>query len=355
MGEAKAPTTAANATKANPGNANAGYHQPPKNNSDAASPAASNNAEIHSRILENTCRILGSPAASPQSCKIRYETFVTNRLIDNFHLPKIAVRTSFYVVIYAMKITPLLLVVFSVVIMATSLPAQSLTQQIAEAEKVAIQNESPEDSAKSIAETLGEAFGPDSDSAALIARAEQLAQQKPDEAAAIAAAAAVFVPNLAPRIAAAIASAVPAAAPAIAAAVAGVAPAAAPAIAAAVASAVPATAPQVAAAVAGAVPDQAPAVAGAVAGAVPDSAAQTAQAVAQTVPSAETNIANAVIAAVPNADPATINQAAQQGASQGQTGGGDGGGGGGGGIFLPSGGGGGGGGGSPAPTPRPSS
>jgi hypothetical protein len=146
----------------------------------------------------------------------RYALIVKNHVIENFHLPNPVGRTTFKLNLCTMKTKPLLLTCLLMATMVTTTFSQSLTQQIAEAEKVAIQNEAPEENAKNYAQTLGEAFGPDSDSAALIARAEQLAQQSPDQAAAIAAAAAVFVPNLAPRIAAVIASAVPAAAPAVA-------------------------------------------------------------------------------------------------------------------------------------------
>lgn len=179
--------------------------------------------------------------------------------------------------------------------------AQSLAEQIAQAEEVARRNDAAETTARKIAQTLGQAFGPGQDSEALLAAARQMAEAAPAEAAAIAAAATVFVPSEAERIAAAIAAI------------------------------------------------------------VPNSAAAVAAAVAQVAPAKAEAIAAAVIAAVPDADPIAINNAV--GTQTGDDGGGSGGGGtgDGGGPALPAGFGGGGGGGSvsdsdPAPTPsRPKS
>ena len=133
----------------------------------------------------------------------------------------------------------------------------------------------------------------------------------------IASAVAEVATSAAPQIAAAVAGAVTSAAPQVAAAVAGAVTSAAPQIAAAVAGAVNDAAPQIAAAVTQAVPDSAPAVAGAVAGVVPSQATAIAQSVAQAAPSQASNIATAVNNAAPNADTAAVNQAAQQGAQQG--------------------------------------
>ncbi len=230
---------------------------------------------------------------------------------------------------------------------------QNLAQKTAQAEAVAAQNDAPADDAKTIAQTLAEAFGPDSDTSALLAAAQALTSARPDEASAIAAAAAVFAPDIAANIAAAVASAAPSQAAAVAAAVASVAPSQAAAVAAAVANAVPSQAAAVAGAVASAVPSEAAAVAGAVAAAVPQAAADVAGAVSQAVPSSESATAAAVIAAVPSVDPAAITSAANTGASGADSSGSGPGGFGGAGVNLPSGTSGGGGGGGPTPTPTP--
>lgn len=193
---------------------------------------------------------------------------------------------------------PLLLTSLLVFVWPLNASAQNLAEQINQAEEVARDNKAGTDSARTIAQTLGQAFGPGEDTEALLAKAQEMAAANPAEAAAIAAAATVFAPSEAARIAATVAAAVPGAATAVAAAVAGVAPASADAIAA------------------------------------------------------------AVIAAVPTADPGTIYNAVGSSDGDGGGSGGGGGGDGGGGPVLPAGFGGGGGGGTvntsePAPTPRP--
>jgi len=106
--------------------------------------------------------------------------------------------------------------------------AQDLAQQIVQAEEVAKQNDANPRNAKNYASTLGQAFGPSGNYDALLAAAQQLAQQRPADSAAIAAAAAVFVsPRQAARLAAALAATSPAYAASIASAVAGVHPSAA--------------------------------------------------------------------------------------------------------------------------------
>ena len=65
---------------------------------------------------------------------------------------------------------------------------QNLAGQIAQAEEVAKDQEASADSAKSIAQTLGSAFGPGEDVDALFSAAQQLAAAQPGDAAAIAAA-----------------------------------------------------------------------------------------------------------------------------------------------------------------------
>ena len=196
----------------------------------------------------------------------------------------------------AMKIPSLLLTLILLLALPVAhLAAQSLDEQKAKAEEIALSTDSvtQAEEARSIAESLGDAFGQEEDVDALLERVRTLSTANPDKADAIAAAATAFVPTpeFAARAAAAAARAVPAMAP------------------------------------------------------------QIAQAVARAVPSAASAIAAAVKAAAPNADPAAIDKAAEQGAAQGQGGGVGGpgiGGGGQGGVNLPggsSGGGGGGGGG----------
>jgi uncharacterized membrane protein YgcG len=190
-------------------------------------------------------------------------------------------------------------------------PAQSLADQMAQAEEVAKDQDAAD--AASIAQTLGNAFGAGQDTNALLEAAQQLAASNPGDAAAISAAATVFIPTEAPRIAAAIASIVPGAAPAIAAAAASVATAA----------------------------------------GVPNAATSVAAAVAQTVPSSAGAVADAVVAAVPDASPDAVNAAVTAAASDGGSGGG-GTGGSTGSVPLPSGFAGGGGGGSGGTTTAPS-
>lgn len=202
----------------------------------------------------------------------------------------------------------------------------------AAAAEIAMDNELSPAEAKAIAEALGDAFGPGENAAALLAKVQELAESRPDQAAAIAAASTVFVPT--PDFAIRAAQTASAAAPVAAAAIAG--------------------------AVASAVPSAAPAIAAAVTTVVPSAAVAIAQSVSQAVPQQQQAIASAVISAAPAADPAAISSAAQQGAQQasappGASGGGDSGGG----TSSPSlpsgasGGGGGGSGGGPAPTPTP--
>jgi len=143
--------------------------------------------------------------------------------------------------------------------------AQGLADQRAQAQQVAQSNGA--NNAASIAGQLAAAFGNQQNTEALIAKAKQMAEASPDQAKAIAAAAAVFAPSSAAQIARTIASipAVQANAAAVAAAVAAVVPASAPAIAAAVAAAVPAQAAAIQTAVSQAVPSQASAIANALA------------------------------------------------------------------------------------------
>lgn len=129
-----------------------------------------------------------------------------------------------------------LLCSLTLVLPATSTFAQSLQQQREEAAKVAQENNVSPEEAEAIAETLAKAFGPNQDSAALMSTAEGLAKSNPDQAAAIAAAACVFAPELAPQIAALIAAAAPNAASSIVAAVSKVVPSQATAVSAAVAA-----------------------------------------------------------------------------------------------------------------------
>lgn len=182
------------------------------------------------------------------------------------------------------------------VLPAAQLSAESLEQQKAKAQEIALSNEevTEVEDARSIADSLGDAFGEEENVDALLQRVKTLSTANPDKAAAIAAAATAFVPTpeFAARVAAAAASVVPAA------------------------------------------------------------AANIARAVSAAVPSAATAIANAVIGALPTPpDQQTslaIKDAASQGSQSGTGGGvggpGIGGGGGQGGVNLPSGGGGGGGG-----------
>lgn len=180
------------------------------------------------------------------------------------------------------------------------LAAQSLDEKKAKAEEIALSTDSvtQAEEARSIAESLGDAFGQEENVDALLERVRTLSTANPDKADAIAAAATAFLPT----------------------------------------------------------PEFAARAAAAAASVVPSAAAKIARAVAAAVPSAAAAIANAVIGALPNPpDQNTIQQirdAAQQGAQSGGGGGvggpGIGGGGGQGGVNLPggsSGGGGGGGGG----------
>lgn len=174
--------------------------------------------------------------------------------------------------------------------------AADLKKQIAHATEIADSFDSVnQELAKSIADSLGEAFGEQEDMDALIARVGKLSEAQPKFADAIAAASTAFIPTdeagvYAARLAAAAARA------------------------------------------------------------VPSKAADIARAVSRQVPSAAGAIANAIKGAVPGANPGQIDNAAQQGANEGTSGGtpgapGGGGAGAGGGVILPGGGGGGGGGG----------
>lgn len=136
---------------------------------------------------------------------------------------------------------------------------------------------------------------------AILSVAAGLATTAPEIAPDIARMATLMAPNQALNIASRVAEAAPALAPQIAA---------------SVSLAVPDQAPQIAASVANVVPAEAPRIAAAVAEVAQNSAPQIAAAVAAVVPQQSQNIANAVIAAVPSADADSIQQAAQQGASQ---------------------------------------
>lgn len=132
-----------------------------------------------------------------------------------------------------------LLAVLTLVLTPLNAQAQ-LDQQVSQAEQVATENGASPRNAKNYASTLGEAFGTQGNFDALMNAAQQLASRRPADAAAIAAAAAVFVsPRQAARIAAAVASVAPAYAASIAGAVAGVHPSSARAVANAVAQAAP--------------------------------------------------------------------------------------------------------------------
>jgi hypothetical protein len=160
---------------------------------------------------------------------------------------------------------------------AQALFAQDLAAQQAQAQQVASNNGAARPA--EIASQLAEAFGAQKNTDALLAKAVQLTDANPSEAAAIAAAAAVFAPSSAPLIARTIAalssvqsqsgggykSTVEDFDPAaqIAAAVAAVAPASAAAIAAAVAAAAPASTAAIQSAVSQAAPGQASAIAAA--------------------------------------------------------------------------------------------
>ena len=122
-----------------------------------------------------------------------------------------------------------------------SLMAQDLASQITAAEEVATNNGASEAGAQSIAANLGNAFGPQGNSDALLQAVEQMSAQNPDNAPAIAAAATVFnnTPEFAARVAAAATRGAPSAAAAIAAAVTSAVPAAATAIAQSVSAVVP--------------------------------------------------------------------------------------------------------------------
>ena len=104
--------------------------------------------------------------------------------------------------------------------------AQNLEQQKETAAKIAAAQGKDEAKATSIAQNLGDAFGPSEDSEALLQAVEQMSAQSPDDAAAIAAAATAFnpTPEFAARAAAAAARGAPSAANAIAAAVASAVP-----------------------------------------------------------------------------------------------------------------------------------
>ncbi len=104
----------------------------------------------------------------------------------------------------AMKLAliPALLAVVALALLpacATHLPphttvAQNLAQQTVQAEAVAAQNGATPQRAQNYANTLAQAFGERGDVGALANAAQQLAAQRPADAAAIAAAASVFVP-----------------------------------------------------------------------------------------------------------------------------------------------------------------
>jgi hypothetical protein len=179
--------------------------------------------------------------------------------------------------------------------------AATLDQQKASAKALALAAPSvtQDADAAGIAEDLGNAFGTDEDTAALLAKVAELCEKSPGKADAIASAATAFVPT----------------------------------------------------------PEFAAMVAAVAAKAAPGSAAAIASAVSRAVPSASTAIAAAILKAVPGADGAAVTSAAQQGAEQAPSGEGFGGSGGGA-PFLPGGAGGGGGGGSggggnPVPTATP--
>lgn len=179
--------------------------------------------------------------------------------------------------------------------------AATLDQQKKSAAALALATPSVTEAAEAegIADNLGNAFGTDEDTEALLAKVKELCEKSPGKADAIASAATAFVPT----------------------------------------------------------PEFAAKVAAVAAKAAPGSAAAIASAVSRAVPSASTAIAAAILKAVPSADGAAVAAAAQQGAEQAPGGAGFGGSGGGG-VLLPGGAGGGGGGGSggggtPVPTPPP--
>ena len=99
--------------------------------------------------------------------------------------------------------------------------AQSLEEQKENAAKIAASQGKSPTTAESIAQSLGDAFGPNEDSEALLKAVEQMSAQNPDDAPAIAAAATAFIPTpeFAALAAAAAARGAPNAASAIAAAV----------------------------------------------------------------------------------------------------------------------------------------
>jgi hypothetical protein len=78
--------------------------------------------------------------------------------------------------------------------------AQNLTDQISAAAKVAVASGAPEDDAKAIAESLGNAFGPQGDFQALLNAVAQLVGAKPDQETAVAEAAKVFAKDQADQI-----------------------------------------------------------------------------------------------------------------------------------------------------------
>jgi uncharacterized membrane protein YgcG len=193
--------------------------------------------------------------------------------------------------------------IFASLLLLLTLPqgvhAESLAEQKTEAASIALESPSvtTQENADAIAESLGNAFGADEDTEALLAKVKELCEASPAKADAIAAAATAFVPT----------------------------------------------------------PEFAAKVAAVAAKAAPAQAAAIATSVSRAVPSASTAIAAAILKAVPGANGAAVAAAAQQGAQQAPSGGGFGGGSGGG-PFLPGGAGGGGGGGSggggtPVPTP----
>lgn len=78
--------------------------------------------------------------------------------------------------------------------------AQNLTDQISAATKVAVTSGAPEAEAKAIAETLGNAFGPQGDNQALLNAVAQLVGANPEQETAVAEAAKVFAKDQAAQI-----------------------------------------------------------------------------------------------------------------------------------------------------------
>jgi hypothetical protein len=78
--------------------------------------------------------------------------------------------------------------------------AQNLTDQISAAAKVAVTSGAPEADAKAIAESLGNAFGPQGDVQALLNAVAQLVGANPDQETAVAEAAKVFAKDQADQI-----------------------------------------------------------------------------------------------------------------------------------------------------------